>query len=95
MGPEHRRVTNARKRRRGGWSTPLRGGALAILAALPSACALQPARIAVGPDPLDPAVPVPAISPASSLGPYTSQRPVEPAPWDQTNRDVQPQPDTQ
>ena len=67
---------------------------LAVLAGLLSGCALRPAPIAVGPDPLDPAVPVPATSPESSLGPYTGQRPVDPAPWDQTNRDVGPQPGT-
>lgn len=80
---------------RPGRSVPLGGGALAILAGLLSACALQPARIAVGPDPLDPAVPVPAVSPTSSLGPYASQRPVDPVPWGQANQDVGPQPDTQ
>jgi hypothetical protein len=95
MRPGRRGATGVAGRRTG-WTASLGGGALAALAGLLSACAAQPpARIAVGPDPLDPNVPVPAISPASSLGPYTSQRPVEPAPWGQVNQDVQPQPETQ
>ncbi len=44
----------------------------------------------VGPDPSDPNVPVPRVGYRSTVGPYTSQRPVSPVPWQEQNQLVAP-----
>ena len=49
----------------------------------------QPFR---GPDASDPAIRVPAAAYRSAVGGYTSQRPVEPAPWRERNDGVAPIP---
>ena len=77
--------------------TPFRrrlGGALAasILALLTQACATTPASRFSGPDPSDPQTRVPAVGYRSSIGPFTSQRPVEPTAWREQNERVAPEP---
>jgi hypothetical protein len=49
-----------------------------------------PPRDAWNPD--DPRAPVPRAGYRSTIGPYKSRRPVEPAPWNEQNRGVAPQP---
>ena len=44
----------------------------------------------VGPDPSDPNVRVPRVGYHSTIGPYTSQRPVSPVPWQEQNQRVAP-----
>ena len=53
----------------------------AALATLTSACAAPPPAPLAGADPSDPSARVSAQRYRSTLGPYTSQRPVEPASW--------------
>lgn len=65
---------------------------LFILAALNAGCANVPPRPAVGTDPADPAARVPAVRYRSTIGPYASQRPVDPAPWGEQNERVAPAP---
>ena len=62
-----------------------------VLLCLPfAACMSVPERPATGPDPSDPKVRVPAAAYRPILGGYTSQRPVEPAPWRERNERVTP-----
>ena len=62
---------------------------LPLLATL-AGCA--PAPILAGPDPSDPRARVPAVGYRSTIAPYVSQRPVEPAPWREQNERVAPKP---
>ena len=59
--------------------------ALAILASLTSACTTAPSGLA-GADPSDASARVPSLKYRSTLGPYASQRSVEPAPPVQQNQ---------
>lgn len=70
----------------------LRVVGVALAAALVAACTADPQIPAVGPDPSDPRTRVPATSYRSTVAPYESLRPVEPAPWIQQNQQVAPQP---
>ena len=63
-----------------------------ILAALNAGCASVPPRPLAGADPADPAARVPAVRYRSTIGPYASQRPVDPAPWAEQNERVAPAP---
>jgi hypothetical protein len=54
-----------------------------------AACFGTPDRLA-GPDPSHPAAPVPPAAYRSTLGGYTSRRPVDPAPWREQNERVAP-----
>lgn len=63
----------------------------AALASVLAACA-QPLQPFSGPDPADSAARVAAVGYRSTTGSYTSQRPVEPAPWREQNERVMPQP---
>lgn len=86
--------TAARKMRR---STKLRAAALRTIAVVAaalfaSACSTDPPSPLVGPDPSDPRARVPAAGYRSTVAPYESLRPVEPAPWLQQNQQVAPQP---
>ena len=63
-----------------------------ILAALNAGCASVPPRPLAGADPANPAARVPAVRYRSTIGPYTSQRPVDPAPWGEQNERVAPEP---
>lgn len=65
---------------------------LFLLALLDAGCASVPPRPLAGADPADPAARVPAVRYRSTIGPYTSQRPVDPAPWGEQNERVAPAP---
>jgi hypothetical protein len=66
--------------------------AIAVLAAavLASACSTEPRSPSAGPDPSDPRVRVPQAAYRSTIEPYESLRPVDPAPWTQQNQQVTP-----
>jgi hypothetical protein len=64
---------------------------LVLLALVGHGCSAPPAPVA-GPDPADPHARVPPSAYRSTIGPYTSQRPVEPAPWSEQNQRIAPQP---
>jgi hypothetical protein len=73
---------------------PFRIGAVALLPMLAfflPACSNAPVPVAAS-HPADPAAPAPAVRYRSTIGSYSSQRPVEPAPWDEQNQRVAPQP---
>jgi len=54
-------------------------------------CTASPRVTAQG-DPSDPGAPARAVTYRSTLGPYQSGRPVDPAPWGAQNQRVTPQP---
>lgn len=63
-------------------------GAIAFAAA---GCTAAPPTFPVaGPDPADAAVPVPPVTDISTIGAYTSYRPVSPRPWREQNERVAP-----
>lgn len=66
---------------------PMRVVALCLIAA---ACSPSPERLAAGVAAADPAAHVPANSYRPVFSGYTSQRPVEPAPWREQNDRVAP-----
>lgn len=70
----------------------LSAAAVAFAAALASACTADPPIPVAGADPSDPRARVPATSYRSTVAPYESLRPVEPAPWLQQNQQIAPQP---
>jgi hypothetical protein len=55
-------------------------------------CRTDPPAPTAGPDPSDPRAPVSRSTYQSTLGSYTSQRPVEPTPWREQNQGVAPAP---
>jgi hypothetical protein len=63
-----------------------------LLLAPIAACSMAPAQKSAGPDPADPAARVPPAAYRSTVGPYVSQRPVEPGSWQQQNERVAPAP---
>jgi hypothetical protein len=63
--------------------------ALLLVAA---ACSALPPHPYAGPDPSDPNARVTAVGYRPTIGPYASQRPVEPKPWQQQNERVAPAP---
>ena len=70
----------------------VRQAMMAAAAALMLAgCTVQSRIVAQG-DPSDPGAPVRAVTYRSTLGPYQSGRPVNPAPWGAQNQRVTPQP---
>ena len=82
---------------RGRYVTPIQSwllGAIGVaaLSVLTSACVTTPSAPYAGADPSDPGIRVPAVSYRSTMGRYTSQRPVEPAPWREQNERVTPAP---
>lgn len=68
--------------------TQLYAAGLCLLAA---ACSTPPDRLAADSGPANPDVRSSVASYRSVLGGYTSQRPVEPAPWREQNDRVAPQ----
>ena len=77
-------------------TSPFREAFRALLlftcAVVVSACsAAPPPPPLAGADPADPASRVPAASYRSAIGPYASQRPVEPKPWIEQNQTIAPQ----
>jgi hypothetical protein len=65
--------------------------ALALLASA-GGCADQPPAPVSGRDPSDPSARGRPVEYRSTIAPYTSERPVEPAPWGEQNRRVAPAP---
>ncbi|MEX0589532.1 MAG: hypothetical protein WD207_00440 [Xanthobacteraceae bacterium] len=64
-----------------------------LLGLLSAACTRSPAQPVAAANPADPEAAVPAAARyRSSLGTYVSQRPVEPAPWQEQNERVAPRP---
>ena len=77
------------------WPTPLgnwRTFSLAVLAVLIQGCAAQPPQQHPGSSAFDPEARVPPVRYRSTLGTYSSQRPVEPMPWRERNDGVAPVP---
>ena len=66
--------------------------ALAALGLLLSGCADAPRAPVAGPDPSNPGVRAPRLDYRSTIGPYKSQRPVDPGPWTEQNERVAPAP---
>jgi hypothetical protein len=62
------------------------------LALLTSACASAPPQPLLGPDPSDLGSSTPPARYRSTIAPYQSRRPVEPAPWREQNERVAPEP---
>lgn len=79
-------------RRASDFHAALRAAAVVMAAAIVAACTADPSVPIAGPDPSDPRARVPAASYRSTVAPYESLRPVEPAPWLQQNQQVAPQP---
>jgi hypothetical protein len=71
---------------------PLRFSALATIATfgLLTACADAPRLPLAGQDPADPGARAPRADYRPAVGSYKSQRPVEPAPWVEQNKQVTP-----
>jgi hypothetical protein len=65
---------------------------LATLTALLVGCANAPPAPVSEADPSDPHAQVPAAAYRSTIAPYASQRPVDPAPWREQNERVAPTP---
>jgi hypothetical protein len=63
---------------------------LLTLALLAQGCGGAAPSSHAGPDPSNPRAPVARSTYRSTLGSYTSQRPVEPAPWRERNEGVAP-----
>jgi hypothetical protein len=64
----------------------------ALLGSLAAACSALPDRPQAGADPSDPHARVSAVAYRSTIGPYVSQRPVEPKSWQQQNERAAPAP---
>jgi hypothetical protein len=73
-------------------SRAVRVGCVAALCLFTAACFATPERPLAGPDPSDPSAHTPAAVYRPVLGGYTSQRPVEPAPWREQMERVAPAP---
>jgi hypothetical protein len=65
--------------------------ALAIFL-MTAGCSAAPPSPVAGVDPANPQARVRPVAYRSVIGPYVSQRPVEPAPWTEQNERVAPQP---
>ena len=65
---------------------------VAALCLLTAACVATPHEPYAGSDPSDPGARVPAVRYRPTTGGYTSQRPIEPAPWREQNERVTPAP---
>jgi len=63
---------------------------LLTLALLAQGCRGEAPSLQAGPDPSNPRAPVARSTYRSTLGSYTSQRPVDPAPWRGRNDGVAP-----
>lgn len=62
------------------------------LAPMLAACAEAPRAPVAGSDPSDPGARAPRVGYRSTIAPYDSRRPLEPAPWGEQNQRVAPQP---
>ncbi len=85
--------SHVRRVRKGKRRIPPRSGsnwiALIAAASLLGGCTATSAPF-VGPDPSDPNVRVPPAAYRSTIGSYTSQRPVSPSDWREQNQRVAP-----
>lgn len=63
-----------------------------MLALLAASCSALPPQPLAGPDPADPSARAAAVGYRPTIGPYASQRPVDPKPWQQQNERVSPTP---
>jgi hypothetical protein len=63
-----------------------------IVAGLLGGCTEAPMAPVAGADPSDPGASAPRVGYRSTIAPYKSQRPVDPAPWGEQNQRVAPQP---
>jgi hypothetical protein len=63
-----------------------------LLAGVIHGCAATPMAPFAGPDPSDPSARIPAVSYRSTIGPFATQRPIEPAAWKKENGPVAPAP---
>ena len=63
---------------------------MAALTLLIQGCTARPPQASQGPDAADPDTTVPASGYRSTIAPYRSQRPVEPATWRERNDRVAP-----
>jgi hypothetical protein len=72
------------------WKRRLRRYAPAALAVMLQACASTASGPISRNDPSNAAAPAPAVRYRSTIGPYESRRPVDPAPWRPQNQQVTP-----
>ncbi len=71
----------------------IRSGAIALVVALGLAgCRDAPVSRAATADPADPGARAPRVGYRSTIGSYTSQRPVAPGPWREQNERAAPPP---
>ena len=70
---------------------PLRAAVAVTLAALAAGCSVPPSVLAER-DPSDPRAKAPPVGYRSGIEPYTPQRPVDPAPWQEQNQRITPAP---
>ncbi len=54
-----------------------------LIAGVIQSCAAPPMTPFAGPDPSEPFARIPAVRYRSTIGPFASQRPAEPGPWQQ------------
>ena len=91
----HIRAFDAAGKRAGTRPFQLQFDVLAVvvgLVLLLAGCTDAPRSPVAGPDPADPRAPAPRVDYRSTIGPYKSQRPVDPAPWTEQNERVTPAP---
>jgi hypothetical protein len=69
----------------------LRAAVAVTLAALAVGCSVPPPVLAER-DPSDPGAKAPPVAYRSAIEPYTPQRPVGPAPWQEQNQRITPAP---
>ena len=70
----------------------LRTAAALTLAALAAGCGVAPPGVLAERDPSDPGAKTPPVAYRPGIEPYTSQRPVDPAPWQEQNQRITPPP---
>jgi hypothetical protein len=63
-----------------------------LLAGVIHGCAATQMAPFAGPDPSDASARIPAVSYHSTIGPFATQRPIEPAAWKKENAPVAPAP---
>jgi hypothetical protein len=91
----HIRAFDAAIERAGAKPLQIKFDVLAVvvgLVLLLAGCTDAPRSPAAGPDPSDPGARAPRVDYRSTIGPYKSQRPVNPAPWTEQNERVTPAP---
>ena len=91
-----RKLRYAPLRAAGAASAELFNAKLGAVALLPVAVLLlaawsdPPVPLSTEPNPADPRAPAPRVGYRSTIAPYKSRRPVEPAPWGEQNQRVAP-----